>query len=209
MEANVTIIHSPHRDTMREMVSQAISQHGSTVTPLSGRGQPKGAILGLTGVWTGRCSVRTTQDRWASIGEDENGWRTLDDVDWVAVAALDDKRAPSAVDIYFFAVQDFRAAFDEAKAARVKAGQALTRGGVWVALDKVDSDRATAVASGFKDKALWHVRYPLSPVAAAVEGPPDTQHATGSATLSIAQAKPLLAAHYGVGIESIEILIRG
>ncbi len=203
----MTTIHSPHRGTMREMVARAISEHGSAVTPLSGRGQPKGAVLSLKGAWSGRCSVRTTQDRWASIGEDENGWRTLDDVDWVAVAALDDKRVPSAVDIYFFAVQDFRSAFDEAKAARIQAGQALTRGGVWVALDKVESGRATAVASGFKDKALWHERYPLSTVGRSGQSGETGERVT--ATLSIAQAKPLLAAHYGVGVESIEILIRG
>lgn len=86
-------------------------------------------------------SVRTTRDRWIAFPPLEGGkkWKTLDDVELVLVAAVDDKENPQNVDVYLFPADEVRKRFDASYAARVEHGHSLRDNyGMWVALDKGD-----------------------------------------------------------------------
>ena len=60
-----------------------------------------------------RVSIRTTKDRWFAFPPLEKGtkWKTLDDVDIVVVAAVDDPDDPRQVEVYRFDAEEVRKRF--------------------------------------------------------------------------------------------------
>ncbi|MBK8909026.1 MAG: hypothetical protein IPM60_14355 [Rhodospirillales bacterium] len=82
-----------------------------------------------------RVSIRTTKDSWFVFPPLKKGtaWKTLDDVDIVIVAAVDDRDDPRNVAVYRFNAAEVRAWFDASYAARIEAGQTVRDDfGVWV-----------------------------------------------------------------------------
>ena len=106
-----------------------------------------------------RVSIRTTRNRSIAYPPLEGGkrWKTLDDVDIVVVAAVDDYGNPNSVQVYRFDAGEVRKRFDKSYAARIQAGHRLQDGfGMWVNLD-----RSTSVGSGLAAKHDPIATYPL------------------------------------------------
>src|SRR4051794_5720938 len=87
---------------------------------------------GLSNVWmitkngkSQKASIRTTRDRWFAFPPLDNGkkWKTLDEVDVVIVATVDDRHDPKNVEVYMFPAAEVRKRFDASFAARVAAGR--------------------------------------------------------------------------------------
>ena len=93
----------------------------------------------------GRCkrvSIRTTRDRWFAFQPLEEGkkWKTLDDVEIVIVAAVDDRYDPHSIKVYRFDADEVRQRFNAARAARIQAELIVHDDfGMWVNLDDDDS----------------------------------------------------------------------
>ena len=102
-------------------------------------------------------SVRTTRDRYIAFPPLDDGkrWKTLDDVEAVLVAAVDDRHDPQNVDVYFFPADKVRERFDASYAARVANGHTVRNNyGMWVMLDKGSDLIASQVGHGLS------VQYP-------------------------------------------------
>ena len=101
-----------------------------------------------------RVAIRTTRNRWFAFPPVQNGagWKTLDGMDVVIVAALDDCDNPQAVEVFRFDAGEVRRRFDAAYAARIEAGHVIKDGfGMWVNLDKDERDAASSVGSGLAE----------------------------------------------------------
>jgi hypothetical protein len=97
-------------------------------------------------------SVRTTMDRDIAFPPLANGWKTLDDVDLVVVAAVDSVKNPQKVEIYIFPADEVRKRFNSAYKARKDAGQNIKENfGMWVALDHDDRGIPASVGSGLAE----------------------------------------------------------
>jgi hypothetical protein len=143
--------HMQKKDKRRVLVGaalQAAEQHGLTLTKLPGRGK--------SNVWEARgngksqrISIRTSKNRWFAFPPLNRGkkWKTLDDVDVVMVAAVDNRDDPRRAMVYRFDAKEVRKHFDAAYAARASAGRTIKDGfGMWINLD--DDRRRTPVSVG-------------------------------------------------------------
>jgi hypothetical protein len=103
---------------------------------------------------TQTASVRTTRDRWVAFPPLDDGkrWKTLDDVDLVLVAAVDDRLNPQNVDVYLFPANEVRKRFDASYAARIENGHTVRNNyGMWVMLDKGDDAVVSQVGHGIAE----------------------------------------------------------
>ncbi|MDE0098595.1 MAG: hypothetical protein OXM87_03115 [Truepera sp.] len=85
-----------------------------------------------------RVSIRTTKNGWFAFQPLKKGtkWKTLDDVDIVIVAAVDDCDDPQNVNVYRFDAEEVRKRFDASYAARIDAGQTVRDNfGKWLESD--------------------------------------------------------------------------
>lgn len=113
-----------------------------------------------------RVSIRTTKGRGRGFAfpplKKGTQWRTLDDVDVVVVAAVDDHDDPSSVEVYRFDAGEVRKRFDESYAARIQAGQTVKDNfGMWVRLDTDDRGLPRSVGSGLAAEHAPIATYPL------------------------------------------------
>lgn len=132
---------------------KAMEAEGYSLNRVPGRG--------LSNIWNveknGKkfvASIRTTRDRWIAFPPLDGGkkWKTLDEVDVVAVAAVDSKENPRNIEVYVFPADDVRKRFNDAFAARTKAGQVnKDKYGMWVGLDQDKRGIAASVGSGIVD----------------------------------------------------------
>ncbi len=208
---------------MVDAAKQGAERAGFKLYRLPGRG--------LSNVWSlekagqGRVtSIRTTRDRWIAFPPLVNGtkWKTLDDVELVLVAAVDDKERPKNVQIYLFEAAEVRQRFDAAYSARVEAGNVLRDNyGMWIALDTKPPGPANSVGSGLADKYKPIATFSLEALVksgianevAALE--PDLETPAGQIEtrddaeppLTIAEAKRRLAISLGVSPSSIKITV--
>src|SRR5262245_55946385 len=116
----------------RVLVSAALlaaEQQGLTLTKLPGRGKSN-VWEGRTNGKSERISIRTSKNRWFAFPPLNRGkkWRTLDDVDVVMVAAVDDSDDPRRAEVYRFDAKEVRRHFDAAYAARASAGHTIKDG---------------------------------------------------------------------------------
>ena len=98
-----------------------------------------------------RVSIRTTQDRWFAFPPRKKAttWKTLDDVDIVIVAAVDDHDDPRNVEVYRFDAEEVRERFNASYAARINAGQTVRDDfGMWLSLDEDDRGLPASVGAG-------------------------------------------------------------
>lgn len=99
-------------------------------------------------------SVRTTRDRWIAFPPLDGGtrWKTLDDVDLVLVAAVDDHKNPQNVDVYLFPAKVVRERFDASYKARIDNGHTVRDDyGMWVKMDAGDPSVPTQVGAGLAE----------------------------------------------------------
>ena len=126
---------------------------------------------GLSNMWeitkngtTERASIRTTRDRYIAFPPLDGGekWRTLDDVDVVVVATVDDKDDPQNVEVYIFPAKEVRSRFDASYAARIEADMTVRDGfGMWIGLDPSDRELPTHVGSGIIEEYKIVAEYPI------------------------------------------------
>jgi hypothetical protein len=186
---------------------------------------------GLSNVWTitksgksQRASIRTTRDRWFAFPPLEGGkkWKTLDDVDVVIVAAVDDRHEPENVEVYIFPATEVRERFDAAFAARIAAGQTVRNNfGMWVRLDQDARNIPASVGSGIIDKYKAVAVFPIADLLTdsgdaegmALEEVADAEvDAVDGALdndppLTINEAKRRLALAFGVKPENVKITV--
>ena len=167
-----------------------------------------------------RVSIRTTKDRWFAFPPLEKGtkWKTLDDVDIVVVAAVDDPDDPRQVEVYRFDAEEVRKRFDASYAARTKAGQTVKNDfGMWLGLDEDDRDLPASVGAGLATVYRPIAVFPLEEliVANAAEPPavveggetvgtPATREPQTIAEVMDA-ARRRIAALSGVRIEAVKL----
>lgn len=133
-----------------EAAKRGIQEQGFTMERVPGRG--------LSNIWnitkggkTRVAAIRTTQDRWYAFPPLKGGtaWKTLDDMQVVIVAAVDNREYPQNVEVYVFPADEVRERFDASYAARIEAGQSVKENfGMWVGLDRDDRGIAASVGSG-------------------------------------------------------------
>lgn len=158
-------------------------------------------------------TIRTTQDTWIAFPrmEDDQSWRTLDDVDVVVAVSVDDRDAPKFAKVHLIEGDEMRARFNRAYQARKKAGHTIPIGrGVWVALYIPEAaDPVTHVGAGIGLIVPPLATVPLSGEAEdAATAEPETITVV-EAPLSIAEAKRRLAMTFGVDPEKIRIVVEG
>lgn len=145
------------RAAWRLMVGAALEaarEQGYVLKKQPGRGLSNTYELTKNGE-TQTASVRTTRGRWVAFPPLNNGqrWKTLDDVDLVLVAAVDDRFNPQNVDVYLFPATEVRKRFDASYAARIVNGHTVRDDyGMWVMLDKGDDAIATQVGHGITEE---------------------------------------------------------
>ncbi len=103
---------------------------------------------GLSSIWkmtkqgkTRRACIRTTRDRWVAFPPLADGkrWKTLDDVETVIIASVDDPHDPTNVEVFMVPAVALRKRFSAAYSARKKAGSpAQDNFGMWVAIDLLE-----------------------------------------------------------------------
>jgi hypothetical protein len=193
---------------LRRAARSAIELKGAQAESIIGRGRPENTYFKLTGAYQGECAVRTAKHGWFAFPWMQDHWGTLRDCDYVLVPTADDEANPTAVHVHFFKADTLKEAFDRARESKLAAGLKVSDWtGLWIALHE---DRDAPQRSGAAKLAEWSLRIDLTdaPVAAAAVSPSAPVH-TSQPGLSIAEAKQALAAHYGVDIAAIEVVIRG
>jgi hypothetical protein len=167
-----------------------------------------------------RVSIRTSQDAWIAFPPRDGGkeWGTLDDVDYVIAASVNDKLNPTEARVHMIPGDVARERFNRAYAARHAANYSLPDGrGVWLSLyDRNSSDPVTLVGAGMGlEYPPILVRDLAKSTAIADAGrPADAATPTPTATslgaegpLTIPEAKRRLARTLGVPEEAIRITV--
>ncbi|MFG6081583.1 hypothetical protein ACEUZ9_002207 [Paracoccus litorisediminis] len=183
------------------------------------RGSGKGSVRRITrGGESKTVSIRTTQDTWIAFPRDaeDKVWSTLDGVDAVVAASVDDRYDPKFAQIHMLDGDDVRARFDRAYKARLDAGYQMTTGrGMWVSLyHREATEPVTQVGAGAGLATPPFARFALADLAPMTRGDEldndvDAVGEQDEAPLTIAEAKRRLALTFGVDPESITIKIEG
>lgn len=156
--------------------TRALEDNGFKPERLPGRGRSNVWEIEENGQRR-RVSIRTTKDRWFAFPPLEKGtkWKTLDDVDIVIVAAVDDRDDPRNVEVYRFDAAETRERFDASYAARIEAGQTVRDDfGMWVNLDEDDRGLPAGVGSGLAVAYPPIATFPLEDLIAKHDGEPAT-----------------------------------
>jgi len=196
----------------------AIEQNGYSMEKRPGRGLSNIWAIKKDGAEKIAC-IRTTRDRYIAFPplEKATKWKTLDEVDLVVVATVDDKDDPQKVLVYLFPADDVRKRFDANVAARVAANQPPRDNfGMWVALDLDQRKLPISVGSGIVEKYQPIAEFSLqSLLNASLEGEamdePDTEEArSGPTTVAkvMADARERLASLLGVRPEAVKLDLR-
>lgn len=212
----------PERERWRLMVNaakRALEREGYALERVPGRG--------LSNVWSiskgGRrevVAIRTTRDRWIAFQplDGGKGWKTLDDVEKVVVAAVDSKDDPENVEVYIFPADEVRRRFAAAYDARAKDRRAAQDNyGMWVGLDHDSRGLAASVGSGIVDDYPRIAVYPMAGLLA--EGSADTSEdnipdegslASGPTTIVevLACAREKVARLAGVQPDAVKLELR-
>ncbi len=117
-------------------------------------------------------AIRTTRDRLIAFPPMADGWKTLDDVKLVFVAAVDVPEAPANIEVLMLPADEVRARFDAALAARVEAGHHIVENfGMWISLDADDRGLPASVGAGIADKFQPIAVFPIDDeLLASVDG---------------------------------------
>lgn len=201
-----------NRRKLFELGVRALEQAGWRVERIQGIGKSSVRRI-IKGDEQQTVSIRTTQDTWIAFprNDEDSGWVTLDDVDYVVAVTVDDKDDPKEGLAYMVDGDEMRDRFDRAYRARLDAGHKIPVGrGVWVSMFlPEDPNAASSVGGGIalKREALLSMKL----AAIADEDMPDTSVKPSmpgdEAPLTIAEAKRRLAQSLGVDAEIVKIII--
>ena len=150
METQSNEISVPTRTVLVGAAKRALEEEGLTPSRIPGRGMSNTWRIEEDGCHK-RVSIRTSRNRWFAFPPLEEGkkWKTLDDVDIVVVATVDDRDAPRDIEVYRFDASEVRKRFDASYAARTQARHIVKDNfGMWVNLDAEDRDVPTSVGAG-------------------------------------------------------------
>lgn len=167
-------------------------------------------------------AIRTSQDRWLAFPPLQGGtkWKTLDDVQKVIVAVVDDKENPTAVEVYAFDAEEVRKRFAEAYEARIAAGHIVKDNyGLWINLDVDARQIPVSVGSGmateFKPVATYSIaelmNQQLEPEGLGIaEDADDVEHAPsfGSIADVVSWARTHISSMAGVPLESVRLELK-
>ncbi len=144
----------------------ALKEQGLSPSRLPGRGR--------SNIWeieeegrSKKVSIRTTKDRWFAFPPLKNGteWKTLDKVEIVVVAAVDDREDPRSVEVYRFDANEVRERFKASYEARIAAGHIVIEDfGMWVNLDVDNREIPASVGAGLASEHAPIAVYPLEDV---------------------------------------------
>lgn len=171
-----------------------------------------------------KVSIRTSQDAWIAFPRktNEQGWVTLDDVDFVVAVSVNDRHNPTEARVHMIPGDDARERFERAYSARKEAQHTLPDGrGIWLSLyDKDEPNPVSHVGAGmgldYKALAVLDLNKNALPVVGESddEGVTDGEdeeagegESEASAPLSITEAKRRLAETFGVPESAIKISI--
>jgi hypothetical protein len=191
----------------------ALEQHGWKVERVSGSG--KSSVRRIKKAAESKVvSIRTTQDRSIAFPrmEDDKSWRTLDEVDAVIAASVDDKENPHFANIHMLPGDEMRDRFNRTYTARLNAGHTIPLGrGVWLSLYADESANPVHhVGAGAGNKYPPFAKIPLDPAALiSAENEADEGEPKAEEGLSIGEAKRRLAMTFGVDPSSIKIIVEG
>lgn len=151
---------------MVEAAKESLEQKGLRIEKVPGRGRSNiwRAFEGDGDTQGKKVAIRTSKDRWFAFPAEPNGWKTLDDVDMVVVATVNDRENPTHFEVFHFDQQEVRKRFDYARKFRVGAGNTVRNGyGMWISIDHVDSDLPHAAGSGLGDEHPFVFSSPIEP----------------------------------------------
>jgi hypothetical protein len=147
-----------------EAALSAAEKDGSVLLRRPGRG--------LSNIWELRrpdgametISIRTSMDRQFAFPPLDGGtrWKTLDEVDAVLVASVNDRDNPTEIEVYRFPAAEVRVRLDASYAARKALGKVVRDDfGMWVSLDppsrRVPADRGTGLSSLYPPIASFSI----------------------------------------------------
>lgn len=192
----------------------ALKEKGWDVTPVPGSG--KGSVRRITrGKESRLVSIRTTQDTWIAFPRDaeDKKWGTLCDVDDVVAVSVDDRYDPRFAQVHLLDGNEMRKRFDRAYEARKRAGHMIRPGhGVWVGLYTPEAEEPpTHVGSGvgLLYPPIARVSLSKSESKEVPEVDNEVHCEENFPSLTIVEAKKLLAKTYGVDPSNIKIIIEG
>ena len=135
-----------------EAAKRAVREEGYEVVRLPGRGLSN--MFKITkGGKTELAAIRTSQDRWFAFNPNEkDGWKTLDEVEHVVVAAVDVPGDAQKIIVHLLPAADVRKRFTAALKARQDAGYKKENFATWIALDTDSSGTPVSVGSGIAQK---------------------------------------------------------
>jgi hypothetical protein len=212
------------RQLLRRTAITALEQRGNKVERVPGAN--KSSVRRITkNKVSNLVSIRTTQDTWIAFPRNKTntGWATLEGVDYVVVASVNNPVDPSFIHVHFLDAKDVRARFDRAYAARLAANYAIPLNrGIWISLyDKESTDPVNRVGAGAGlDKSREIARVPLvlgTAIQTVAKAEADENEQEGDhsdtaiedeeAPLTINEAKRRLASSLGVDISAISITV--
>lgn len=133
--------------------TKALTETGYHLVKLPGRGRSNVYAATKDGKMI-RISIRTTKGRKFAFPSTDKGkaWLTLDDVEVVVVAAVDDRDDPTIIQVYKFDAAEVRKRFSDAYSARTKADIVVRDNfGMWISLDKDNRGIPRSVGTGLGD----------------------------------------------------------
>lgn len=209
------VFGTPEKATNRrklfELGERALEQAGWRIERIQGIGKSSVRRI-VKGAEQHTVSIRTTQDTWIAFprNDDDSGWVTLDDVDYVVAVTVDDKDSPKRGLVYMVDGDEIRERFDRAYRARLDAGHSIPLGrGVWVSMFVVeDPDAPSSIGGGIalgKQPLLSVKLGDVGGEAVAESVQASTPH--HEAPLTIAEAKRRLAQSLGIDPEKVKIVI--
>jgi hypothetical protein len=208
---------SPEKVTMKSALFgaaiSALEKDGWKVERVTGSG--KSSVRRITkGKNSKVVSIRTTQDRSIAFPriEGDKSWRTLDEVDAVVAASVDDKENPQFANIHLLPGDEMRDRFNRTYQARLKAGHTIPIGrGVWLSLYADESANPVHhVGAGAGNKYPPFAKVPLDATTLiSAESEVDEDESKADEGLTIAEAKRRLGIKFGVDPSSIKIIVEG
>lgn len=201
------------------LAEKALEDEGWTISRV-----PRGGKSSLRQITRGKekkkVSIRTSQDTWIAFPRRPDGsWVTLDEVDFVVAASVNDRLSPTEARVHLIPGDEARDRFDRAYAARDKAGHTQPCGrGIWLSLyDRETPNGPVAYVGsgmGLDYKPLLVHDLTKDPLAAdggragAVDDPRPTGHnRDADDPLTISEAKRRLAQALGVPESAIRITV--
>lgn len=201
-----------NRRRLFELGERALKSAGWRVERIQGIGKSSVRRI-VKGDVQHTVSIRTTQDTWIAFprDDDDTGWVTLDDVDYVVAVTVDDKDDPKEGMAFMVEGDEMRDRFDRAYKARLDAGHKIPVGrGVWVSMFLPEDPNAPSSVGG----GIALGRDPLMTTPMDVQPEEDIEDASTAAVVSqseapltIAEAKRRLASSLGVDPEKVKVVI--